>query len=273
MANFEDGKLETQDGYHLHTAKCIPGTAPKAAVMVVHGYGEHYGRYEHVIDALTAGGYAVYTIDHRGHGKSSGERAYFETIDQPIDDLKAYFDANKSAFPSGKVFMLGHSMGALISLMFALKFQDALNGLVISGVPLTADQNVSPALITAANVLNRIVPKAQLADTAPISELSTDPEVAVKFAADPLTFKGKMRVRMGVAINTGAKWAREHLTTLTIPALMMHGAQDKICPPSGSQLAYDRISSKDKTIKLYPGMKHEIFNEVERNRPISEMIE
>jgi alpha-beta hydrolase superfamily lysophospholipase len=233
-------------------------------IVLVHGYGEHSGRYRHVILSLVDAGYAVYTLDHHGHGKSEGKRAYIDDFDHLISDLKHYFDDVQAAHPDRPIYLLGHSMGALLSLAFTLRYQDQLAGLIVSGAPLHSDQTVPPLMITAANILDKIVPAAPLADTAPVDGLSKDPVVRDGFRSDPLNYQSKMRVRTGVQINTTLRAVREQVSKLRLPVLILHGEADPICPPSGSRLIYDQAASADKTLKTYPGLLHEILNEPER---------
>ncbi|MDX2161800.1 MAG: alpha/beta hydrolase [bacterium] len=264
--------LTTADGLTLHTAQYRPSTPPRAVIFLIHGYGEHHGRYRHVIDLLVGAGYAVCTLDHRGHGLSEGVRVHFESMAQPVQDLRAYVQAMRSQFSAEKRFVVGHSMGALISLLYTLEYQHELSGLVLSGIPLAATAAVSPAQLFITRVLKRIIPTAALIPSLPGSELAANPEVAAAFAADELTWKGKMRVSLGLSLTEGNQESRARLHQLTLPLLILHGADDKICPPAGSQWVFDQARSTDKTHHIYPGMKHEIFNETARALPLDEMI-
>src|SRR5664279_2222939 len=172
-------------------------TARRKPVLLVHGYGEHSGRYRHVVARLVSSGYAVYTLDHRGHGKSEGVRAYCDYMNQFVEDLKLYFDRMKAAQPAKKRLVLGHSMGALISLAFTERYQDEIGALVISGAPVNADANVAPMMITLGKVLTHIVPKMHLLPASGPGILSRDPQIDIAWDNDPLTNKKPMRVRLG----------------------------------------------------------------------------
>lgn len=261
-----------RDGLKIFTANLLPTGEPKAVVLVIHGYGEHCGRYSHVMTALTKAGYAAYALDHCGHGQSDGVRAYFDSFEQPINHMREFMERVQARHPGKPVFVLGHSMGALISLAFALRYQAEIAGLVISGAPVNADANVSPLIVRVGYVLNRIAPRLPLMKMVGLETLSTDPEVARKFAADPLTYKENMRVGMGIQINETAKAVREQLPTFQVPLLVMHGEQDKLVNPSGSQIAYERAGSADKTLKLYPGMYHEIMNERDQSIVLNDIV-
>ena len=263
----------TSDGLNLYTEYAVPDGDPSAVVLLVHGYGEHSGRYQHVIERLTRSDYAVYTLDHRGHGKSEGVRAYCDTMDQFVDDLKLYFDRMKAAQPGKKRFVLGHSMGGLISLAFAQRYQNEIDGLIVSGAPVNADANVPSALIAIGKVLNKIAPKLHLLETGKPGILSSDPEIDVLWANDPLTNKKPMRVRLGVEMNNMAQGVRAHLAELHLPILILCGVDDQLVNPSGSQLAYEGVSSQDKTLKRYAGMRHEILNEVDKAVVMTDIVD
>jgi acylglycerol lipase len=256
--------LRTADGLTLHTESWLPDGAAKAAILIVHGYGEHLGRYRHVAAHFVGAGYAVYAIDHRGHGQSEGLRAYVERFDQFADDMKPYVEQIRAAHPALKLFVLGHSMGALISVNYCLRYPEGIAGLITSGLPLNADANVPAVLVALGNVLTNVAPKVPFLSFGSLDILSRDPAVPQAFAADPLTWKQPMRIRLGVEINRAAIRAREAARALTMPLLILHGAADTMVNPSGSQTWHDTAGSGDKTLKFYPELRHEIMNEPEK---------
>ncbi|MBL8130543.1 MAG: lysophospholipase [Anaerolineae bacterium] len=264
--------LRAADGAQLHVAHQLPQGAPKAVVLLVHGYAEHSGRYQHVIDALSGAGYAVYTLDHRSHGRSEGVRAYVESIHQVAADLYLYFQGIKAAHPGVKCFVYGHSMGALISLVFAIEHQREIDGLITSGAPVLADANVAPAMVTLGKILHRIAPKLALLPFGDEGVLSRDPQVDIAVNADPLHYTGSMRVGTGMAINTAAQWARDRLEELRLPLLAFHGAADALVTPKGSEMLHARARSADKTLTLYPDMRHEPHNEIGKEQVIADVI-
>lgn len=261
----------SSDGLKIMTEHWLPKDY-KALVVLVHGYGEHSGRYRHVVKALTGAGYGVFMLDHRGHGQSEGLRAYFDTFDQPVNDLKDYVDSIRADHEEDTIFMLGHSMGALITLAYALHNTGEVAGIVISAAPVNADANVSPTLLTVGNILTRLIPKYPFVKLVPLDTLSRDPDVIRAFERDPLTYKGNMRVRMGTGLNETAKWVRERLEELKLPMLILYGEEDKLVNPSGSRLVYEKVSATDKTIRSYPNLRHEILNEPERDDVIADIV-
>lgn len=263
--------LIAADGVRLFVAHWLPAER-RALVVLVHGYGEHSGRYAHVIAALTAAGYGVYTIDHRGHGRSEGLRAYIDTLDRPVADLKQYITNIRAAHPGERLFLYGHSMGALIALGCALAHQEDIDGLITSGAPVLADANVPGWLLTVARGIAAVAPTLPLANLVPVERLSHDPAVIAAFRADPLTYKGKLRAGMGMAINDKAAWVRQRLPELRVPYLILHGAADVNVSPAGSTYAYEHAGSADKMLKLYEGLYHEIHNEPERGAVLADIL-
>jgi alpha-beta hydrolase superfamily lysophospholipase len=270
----EIAPFRTTDGLTLHTESWPARGTPRGVVVLVHGYGEHLGRYRHVAEYLSARDYAVYALDHRGHGRSDGLRAHVDRFDEFIDDLHGFVLSVRAQQPGKPLFMYGHSMGALISLAYCLQHQDQLAGLVISGAPLNADANVSPVLVALGSVLTQIIPKMPfLSFGEDNSILSRDPAVVQAFDTDPLNWKDNMRIRLGTEINRTAGRVRAGLPALKLPVLIMHGDADKMVNPSGSQLAYAQIGSADKTLKLYPGLRHEVHNEPEKLEVLHDVTE
>ncbi len=199
--------FQTADGLKIHTESWLPEGEARAVVVLSHGIGEHIGRYEHVAERLVQAGYAVYGPDHRGHGKSDGLRAYYESLDLPVENLKQYVDIVKAAHPDKKLFLYGHSLGSLIALVFTLKYQNELAGLIISGTPLEAEFTQPAILVSAAGILNNIIPKVAVT-ALPTSYLSHDPVVVQKYETDPLVFHGNVRVRMGYHIVSMSRMIR-----------------------------------------------------------------
>jgi len=264
------GEIRTPDGITLATASWIPDR-PKAVALLAHGHAEHVGRYVHVIEALTARGYAVYSQDHRGHGRSGGERALAMRFDDYVDDFRLMALEAQGANPELPMVLIGHSMGGLIAARYALAYGDDLVALVTSGAAFIIDEGVPAWKKAIARIISRIFPKAPVprgeGDT-----LSYDPNVKEAFAADPLNYHGKTRMRTAVEMTNAGADALKRAGELRLPYLAMHGVDDTLTSPRGTKLFYERASSTDKTLRMWPQMKHEIFNEVERDSVITYML-
>ena len=264
-----------QRSVKLVYAAWLPDAAPRAVAVVVHGIFEHMGRYAHVVEALSAGGYAVYAVDHRGHGQSAGVRGHVERFDFLVEDLHLLVRKAHEDHPGLPVFMIGHSMGGLIAIRYALAYGHEIEGLVVSGPALQIGDDVSPLLKRVSGVLSAVVPRLPILplSTGPESVLSRDPEVEARIAADPLHYRGKIRARLGYEMMRASVDARARMGNLTLPLLIMHGAEDKLTNPQGSIALHEQARSADKTLKLWPGLRHEIFNEPEQAEVIGYLRE
>lgn len=264
--------VHTDDGATLHTVRWMPENAePDTLVVLVHGIGEHSGRYTHVAARLVDAGYGVYALDHRGHGNSSGTRVYFDSPDQPVDDLKTVFDYIREQHGEKRYFMVGHSMGSLITLSFALRYQYELNGVISSGTPLNLDSESPGWLLALGRIVGKYLPKVPLVSLE-LDALSRDPSIISDYKADPLVYDRPVRAGMAAFLVDHSVTVRESLYQLRVPLLIMHGGADRVTPPSGSQFIMDNAGSPDKTLHIYPDLYHEIFNEPERDLVLSDLV-
>lgn len=250
-----------QLGIRLNCIKSEPTARPKAAVVLVHGYGEHMRRYSHVIEALNQHDYVAFMLDHRGHGESEGPRACVEKFDYFVEDLHLLVQRAKKAYSDLPLMMIGHSMGGLISTEYAIRYESHLDGLVLSGPALHVGDDVPRYLKILSRYLAKLVPNLQVLPKGS-GLLSRDPEIERRFRADPLCYNGGMKARMGYQLMTGVQRTRENMSQLSLPLLIMHGSADKLTDPAGSKLLYQVAQSTDKTLKLWPNYLHEIFNEI-----------
>jgi acylglycerol lipase len=266
--------LKAADGILLHTECWLPESPPRAVILFSHGIGEHIGRYLHVASAFVEAGFAFYGLDHRTHGKSAGHpRCYFTRFQTVIDDLKRVLDRIREAHPGLPVILYGHSLGSLIAEVFALQHQSDIAGLIVTGTPLAVEDAQPRLLVTAAGILNWLAPTLAVAKPVPGSALSTDPAVGVAYDSDPMVFHGDISVRMGYHILQQGRLVKARAGEISLPLLIMHGDADTICPPAGSQILHDRAGSKDKTLIGWPGMRHEIHNEVDKANVIAAAVE
>lgn len=173
------------------TQSWLPDDPPRAAVIIAHGIGEHGGRYAHVAAYLTAHGYAVYALDHRGHGRSGGQRVHVDDSDEFVADLRAYFEQVRAAQPDLPVFLYGHSVGSLIALLFAFRYQDDLAGLITTGTALRP-AGFHPALVPLIKTATVLTPGVRLIPLDPRG-VSRDPAVVQAYRDDPLVNHGRYR--------------------------------------------------------------------------------
>lgn len=266
----EATSLRAADGLRLHAVRWR-ATMPKACVLLVHGVGEHCGRYAHVARFLVGRGYTVYSLDYRGHGQSEGERANVGTFDLSAADVKAAYDWLRAEEGDSPVYILGHSQGTLVTLLFVLTYPEAVAGVILSATMLGLAR-MAPPLALLTNVLNAVVPRWPLIPLNPAT-LSRDPAVLQAAANDPLNHRKPLTPHIIHEMVTEARRVLERLPSLTAPILLMHGTQDRLVPPSGSQLVYDKVGSTDKTLTWYDGLYHELCNEPEQDQVMGDIAE
>lgn len=268
-AQHREGTFTGVGGLRIFWQAWLPPGPCRGVVVIAHGAGEHSGRYRHVAERLVRDGYAVYALDHRGHGRSAGPRAFIDRMDDAVADLDALVLRAAGEHPGLPVFLLGHSMGATVSLCYALRHRDRLDALVLSA-PLAALEAASPLVRLAARTLSAVTPRLPVI-AVDSSLVSRDPAVVQAYNADPLVHHGKLPARtvaeLGAAIESFPSRAPE----ITVPTLILYGAADTLCPTEGSVMLGRRIGAGDKTIKSYPGLYHEILNEPEQEQVMDDL--
>lgn len=239
-------------GLTLYWQRWLPEGTPRAVLLLAHGYAEHSGRYANVVDYFVPRGYAIYALDHRGHGKSEGARVAVNDVQEYVDDLKTFHDLVRREHPEGRLFLVGHSMGASIATAYALQFQHELDGLVLSGGGInTPDAPVRPANL-------------ELADT-----LSRDPKVAEAYRNDPLVYLGPPPDRSAMIALRDRLPAE--VPAIRLPILVMAGGASPLGDGPRSRALYEAVTSADKTLRLYPELLHEIFNEPEHPQVLADL--
>ncbi len=258
----ETGVLPGANGVQLTFEDWRPEGPARGVVVLVHGYAEHIGRYKHVIAMLTERGYAVFAQDHRGHGRSSGERANVERFALYVADLRPLVRRAQEAMPGVPLFMYGHSMGGLIATHYALDYPDGLDGLILTSAAIQIGDDVSPLLKRVSGVAARVTPSLQLVKGAE-GVLSRDPSVEAATRVDPLCYNGGIKARMGNELLNASLAAQARMGELRLPLLVMHGTADRYTNPAGSRRLYEAAASQDKTLKMWPDNYHELHNDLD----------
>ncbi|MCS6835590.1 MAG: lysophospholipase [Anaerolineae bacterium] len=271
MTHYETRLMKAQDGTQLFAHAWLPPRGPEKVLFIAHGIGEHAGRYDHLARALNEDKIAVFALDHRGHGRSAGLRAYFDDFGQPVRDLRQFWEETAMHYGGNPMHLYGHSMGSIIALMFALQYPHFLSGLILTGTATTVEETQPTALIQVSLLIGSILPKLRSVQRIDISTLSTDLNTQRAYKADPLNDGKAIRFGMARGIILNGRAILQRAEELRLPLLIMHGADDKLTPPSGSQAVYDRVGSEDKTLRIWPGMRHELINEVDRQAVIQAM--
>lgn len=261
----KEGKFKGLKNFALYYQCWLPDKSPRAVLLVAHGLAEHSGRYKNLVNYFVPKGYAIYALDHRGHGKSEGTRCYVDRFSDYLTDLKTFFDIVRKEHKDAKIFLVGHSLGGTIATAYAVKYQKELAGLILSGSSLVASSSVSPALLVIAGLISALAPKMGVM-VLDASAISRDKAVVDAYVNDPLVYRGKVPARTGAELARMWKELPEQMPEIKLSMLIMHGSADYLADPRGSKLLYERAGSKDKTLKLYDGFYHEIFNEPEHKQ-------
>lgn len=263
----QETKLTSADGLKLFAQTWQPDTPAKAYIALVHGLGEHSGRYAHVAAHLAQHGYATHTFDLRGHGRSPGQpRGYVNSFDDYLADVEVLLTSVKTVAKQQPIFLMGHSMGGAIATLYTITRQPnqthgLLRGLVLSSAALKLDDSVPPILVKLSGVISKIAPTlpTMKIDTATISR---DPEIVGNAGSDPLCYYGGTRARTGAELIRAISLIGAGAGSITLPIFLFHGTADKLTSPEGSKQVYAKVASADKTLKLYEGAYHETLNDL-----------
>jgi alpha-beta hydrolase superfamily lysophospholipase len=267
----QTGRFEGVGGLEIYWQAWLPDGTPRAAIGMAHGASEHSGRYAWTGEQLASHGYALYALDHRGHGRSDGPRALIDRMANAVADLGTLLElAARGSRHGAKPFLFGHSLGGAIALAFATRRQDQIEGLLLSA-PAAALEAASPAQRVASRVLSVIAPKLGVY-TIDSSTVSRDSEVVRAYDADPLNYHGKLPARTVHELAEEIALFPDAIPRITVPLLVQVGTGDRLVPPAAAELVYARAGSADKTIERYDGLYHEILNEPERERVVADML-
>lgn len=257
-------------GATLFVQRWMP-PAPKAAILLAHGYAEHAGRYAAFAQQAVAKGYAVYALDHWGHGQSAGIRGYvpdFSVFLDGVAALRAHVEAQQPRLPC---VLLGHSMGGLIAALHLITHQDAYAAAVLSGPAVQPGTPPSRATRWIGQRLSRWLPQTGLIQL-DAAAISRDPDVVASYIADPLVHTGKMSARLAAEMLKAMDMCQANANQIHLPLLVAFGAQDRLAAPAGGAALIAAIASTDKEYRLLPGLYHEIFNEPEGADVIQDVL-
>ena len=260
----QSGNFKVHDGTSIYWKGWTPDNAPKAVVHVIHGYAEHIDRYGNVVGELLPAGYAVFGTDHRGHGKSEGKRGHVMSFQEFIDDEKQFQrEVIRTKFPKLPCFVLGHSMGSLIAMNLVEQSAEGIRGLVLSGTGSRPGTNIPKILLAATRILSRLLPSIHVKSPLPPDFISRDPEVVKAYVEDPLVYN-VITPRLAYEMNRYVVIGAENSGEIQIPVLIQLGSRDTAF--SGQKELFEMVGAKDKTFKLYEGLKHEVYNELLEDR-------
>jgi len=261
----QEGMFIGAGGVELYECSWLPEGSPRAVVILCHGVADHSGRYPHLIARLAGAGYAVCAFDHRGHGHAAGERLHVERFGLYAEDLKVVRDRVAARYPDLPLYLFGHSMGSAVALTYLLDHPNDVAGLIASGVALYAGEGFPPIMLKLNMLLSRWLPRLRLTKI-PTEGVSRDQAWVAATRADPLVYHGPGTARLGAEILTALERLRPRLGEITLPLLILQGERDILVGDQGARLLYERAASADKTLRVYGGAYHEVFNDLPASR-------
>ena len=273
MKTFES-KWEGNDGIMFFMQGWEPDTAPKALIALVHGLGEHSGRYAHVGQVMADAGYALAGFDLRGHGKSGGARGHSSSLNAYMHDIRRFLDLMAQRYPKLPCFLYGLSLGGLLSLSYAIQYGADLKGVMVSGAALRSSLQEQKTKIALVKLLGSFLPAVTIHSGLDPTTLSRDSKVVDAYINDPLVHYSAS-LGFGKSALSAIDLCFARAKEFKIPLLIMHGTADKLTYPSGSE-DFARLASehnKDVTLKLWDGLYHELHNEPEKAEVVRVMVE
>lgn len=230
-----------------------------ATVLMVHGYGEHCGRYQNPVAALWPRGFELFGFDYRGHGQAGGRRGHVDHFAEYLDDLDRALELARAR---GKrpVFLLGHSLGGLISARYVIERGKDLAGLVLSSPFLGLKAKLPALKLAVGRTASKWMPRLTLKNDLDLSALSRDPAVGEAYARDRFVHR-VATARWFTETSAAQDRCLHEAAAITLPVLVYAGDADAIADTAATRAVFDRIASKDKTLKVYPGGYHELMND------------
>ncbi len=269
--NREESSFTNKDGTKTYYQSYRPKSGETKKVFTIHhGFGEHGGRYGNVIEAFAGSGTAFYLLDARGHGKTDGRRGVVTSYTDFLADLKQLIGIAKDKEKVAKVTLLGHSMGAVMSLLYAGtdNNQSDLQGLVLSGLAIKVKMDfVMEIKKGIGSMLANLLPTLTIPAGLDVNMLSHDKTVVEAYVKDPLVH-GNICAYLGNFLLSSYNFALECASKIQIPVYLFHGREDQIAVYTGTEDAFAKIPSKDKTIKIFDNLYHETMNELPKDRAI-----
>ncbi|MFT6288013.1 MAG: alpha-beta hydrolase superfamily lysophospholipase [Halieaceae bacterium] len=257
--------------FYRHWPVSGSGQSPvRAVILMVHGLGEHSGRYENFARYFNSEGVAVVAPDHLGHGRSPGVRGHIDSFSDylaPLDELRGKI---REWYPQSPCFLVGHSLGGLIAVRHLIERQDGFDGAALSAAALQVAVPPSKLLLIVTRLLAAVRPTLGVMQLE-ATEISRDPDVVQRYVDDPMVHHGKISAGLVINLFKAMAEVEEGSSRVSLPLLIMHGEKDVMTSPAGSVALHGALGSADKSLSLYPGLFHELFNEPERLEVLAEL--
>jgi acylglycerol lipase len=266
-----ESNWQTTDGIAVFGQTWEPEGDIKAVVVLIHGLGEHSSRYRHVAEFFSRAGYALATMDLRGHGKSAGIRGHFSSFQAIKTDIQQLIEKTQTDFPGKPLFLYGHSLGGALTLFYTMTEKAHLTGVIVTAPGIAAGTPVAPAKLIAAKVLSSLAPQFTIKNGLDFNSLSHDPDVKAVYLKDPLVHP-MISTRLGNDLLNTGMWIRSQSGKYPYPLLIMQGEDDRIVDPASVKKFAEGLSG-DVTFRSWSGMCHELHNEYEKEEVLNLMVE
>ena len=263
-------ELTTFDHLKLFCRRWEPENDARGVIVLVHGLGEHSGRYLDFAERLNQAGFAVSAFDLRGHGRSAGPRGHLPSFDAYMADISTILDETFAHFPGIPIFLYGHSLGGILVLAYPLRKQSSLAGVVAAGAGLRSSIAEEKLKVFLSQVLGSLLPEVTLPSDLDLNVVSRDPEVVRKLKEDPLR-NDRVSLGFGKHMFAALDWLWKNAAQYPCPLLLMHGTADELAYPRGSQEFVAQIPNNC-TLKLWDGLSHELHNEPEKEQVFEYLI-
>ncbi len=261
---YSEFSRQTKDGLALFARDWRPDGTVKAVIGLVHGIGEHSGRYELLALALNQAGYAVVVFDLRGHGRSGGRRGHSPSYEALMGDVDHLVQAAASRYPEAPLFLYGHSLGGNLVLNYLLRRQPRLAGAIVTGPMLRTAVPTSWWKMLVGRILSHVWPSFTLSNGLKAEDLSRDDQVVSEYKSDPLVHD-RLSARLGIDVYDSGLWALEHADSPSTPLLLMHGAADRITSVEASREFAARAGDLC-TLVIWPDAVHEIHKAPDKEK-------
>jgi len=259
------GEFAGSDGVKIFY-RHFPAESEKARLVIAHGLGEHSGRYGNVVERLHPRGISVWAPDHRGHGQSDGKRGHVLNFMQYLTDLKSMVELARAGMPGNRnCFLLGHSMGGLIAIYYAQRFPELVDGVVASSPALGMAVKVPAAKKIIGSFMSYLWPSLTMGNELEARKISHNPEVVNAYNNDSLVHD-RVSARFFTEFMAAMETVNQQASSLRVPIIMQVAGDDHLVNARASELFFENLAVPDKTLHVYEGLYHEIYNELEGQR-------
>lgn len=259
----QEFRFANKDGLSIYTQAWLPQSAAKANLIIAHGLGEHSGRYQHVAHYFVEKEFAVFALDHQGHGQSGGKRGHVTLFSDYIADLEQFRQKVVEMSPDKPTFLFGHSMGALIVLLYLMDYQDRVNAAVVSAPPVRVKMGPPTVVKEFVTQVAKVSPSLTIKSGLKAEWVSRDQAVVDAYKEDALNHP-QISMSLFSGMYNGGKMVYEHADKITLPIFMLYGSDDVIIDGDMVHATFEKISSENKELYVFQGDYHEVHNEADQ---------